>query len=102
MENRPRRRISSAVSRSGALLVLVLLFALVFHHLSTVFQDKSLVYHFLEVLKVMSFQGVRKFIVQTIEKTILLLFIGVHVVRSIAGELCEASGILTHSYRSLL
>jgi hypothetical protein len=54
-ENRPDRRRSNAVSRSVALLVLALLFALVFHHPFVVFQDKIRVYHSLEVLKVMSF-----------------------------------------------
>jgi hypothetical protein len=67
-----------------------------------IFQDKSLVYHSLKVLKFTSFQGVSKSVIQTIEKTILLLFIVVHVVRSIAGLLCEATDILTHSHSSLL
>jgi hypothetical protein len=58
----------STSSRSVALLILALLFALAFHHSSAAFQDKSLVYHSLKILKVMSFQGVSKYVVQTIEK----------------------------------
>jgi hypothetical protein len=102
IENRPDRRRSNAASRIVALLVLALLFALAFYHFFVVFQDKSLVYHSLKISKVTSFQGISKSIIQTIEKTILLLFIGVHVVRSVAGELCEASDVLTHIHRSLL
>jgi hypothetical protein len=94
-EKRPNRRRSNEAPRSVALLVLALLFALVFHHSSTVFQDPSFVYHSLKILKVTSFQGVSKSVIQTIKKTILLLFISVHVVTSIVGELCEASDILT-------
>jgi hypothetical protein len=95
MENRPTKRRSNAASRSVSLLVLALLLALVFHHPSAVFQDKCHVYHSLKILKVMSFQGVSKSVIQTIEKIILLRFISVHVVRSIAGELCDVSDILT-------
>jgi hypothetical protein len=63
MENQSDRRRSNTVSRTVALLVLALLFALAFHHSSMVFQEKSLVYHSLKILKVMSFQGLSKAIV---------------------------------------
>jgi hypothetical protein len=92
-ENRPSKRRSNAVSRSVSLLVLALLLALAVHHPSVVFQDKFRVFHSLKILKVMSFHGISKSIIQTIEKIILLLFIGVHIVRSIVGELCNVSDI---------
>jgi hypothetical protein len=52
--------------------------------------------------KVTCFQGIGTSIISTVEKTLLLLLIGVHVIGSVAGELHEMSDILTHCHRSLL
>jgi hypothetical protein len=52
------------------------------------------VYHGLKVLEDSSFQSISKFIIQTIEETLLLLLIDIHIIGSIAGKLRETSDIL--------
>jgi hypothetical protein len=63
---------------------------------------KSLVYHGLNILEVSGFQSIYKSIIQSIQETLLLLLVGVHIVGSIAGKQCETSDILAHSHGSLL
>jgi hypothetical protein len=41
-------------------------------------------------------------IIQSIEETLLLLLIGIHIIGSIARKLRETSDILSHHHRSLL
>jgi hypothetical protein len=50
----------------------------------------------------MCFQCIGKSIIQTVEETLLLLLIGVHVIWSVAGKLHETSDILIHHHGSLL
>jgi hypothetical protein len=52
--------------------------------------------------KVTCFQGIGTSIISTVEKTLLLLLIGVHIIGSVAGELHEMSDILARCHRSLL
>jgi hypothetical protein len=56
----------------------------------------------LEILKVSGFQSIGKSIIQSVEETLLLLLIGVHIIGSIAGKLCEMSDILAHCHGSFL
>jgi hypothetical protein len=41
-------------------------------------------------------------IIHSVEETLLLLLIGIHIIGSIARKLCEMSDRLTHSHGSLL
>jgi hypothetical protein len=66
------------------------------HHTSVVLQHKSLVHHTLKVLKVLSFQSISQSIIQTIQETLLVLLISVHLIGSIVGQLSEPSDILIH------
>jgi hypothetical protein len=50
----------------------------------------------------MCFQSIGKSIIQTIKETLLLLLVGVHVVGSVAGKLCQTSDVLAHCDGSLL
>jgi hypothetical protein len=63
---------------------------------------KSLVYHGLKILEVSGFKCIGKSILQSIEETLLLLLIGVHIIWSVARKLREMSDILTHRHGSLL
>jgi hypothetical protein len=80
----------------------MLLLALVCQYYSPILEHKSLRYHGLEILKVMCFQSVGKSIIQTIEETLSLLLIGIHIIGSIAGKLRETSDLLAHCHGSLL
>jgi hypothetical protein len=40
--------------------------------------------------------------IQSAEETLLLLHVGVHIIGSVAGKLCETSDILAHHHGSLL
>jgi hypothetical protein len=62
----------------------------------------SLVYHGLKVLKVSCFQSISMFIIQTIEETLLLLLVDIHIIGSVARKLREMSDILAHRHGSLL
>jgi hypothetical protein len=64
---------------------------LVLHYTSAVLQPKSIVYHPLEVLKVMS-----QSIIQTIQETFLLLLISVYLIGSIARQLGEHGDVVIH------
>jgi hypothetical protein len=69
----------------GALLTLVLL-----------------VYHGLKVLEVSAFQSISKSIIQTIEETLLLLLVGIHIIGSVVRMLHETIDILAHPLGALL
>jgi hypothetical protein len=86
----------------GALLGLTLLLALAWQYSSSVLEHKGLVYHGLEILKVTCFQSIGKSIIQSIEETLLLLLIDIHVIGSIAGKPHEMSDILAHRHGFLL
>jgi hypothetical protein len=75
---------------------------LALHHTYVVLQHKSLVYHHLEILKVLSFQSIGQSIIQTIEETFLLLLISVDLIGSIARQLGKHGDILIHRHGSLL
>jgi hypothetical protein len=102
MEGRSSRWRINAGPRVGALLGLTLLLALACQYFYLVLEHKSLVYHGLEILKVTCFQSIGKSIIQSIEETLLLLLVGVHIVGSVAGKLREMSDILAHHHGSLL
>jgi hypothetical protein len=74
---------SNALLGMVLLLVLALLLTLALHRALTILQNKSLVHHTLEVLKVPGFQSVGETIIQPIHKTFLLLLISVYLVGSI-------------------
>jgi hypothetical protein len=98
-----RRRIEVDVGLGvGALLRLMLLLALTCQYSSPVLEHKSLIYHGLKILEVTCFQSIGKSIIQSIEKTLLLLLIGIHIIGSVAGKLSKMSDILTHHHGSLL
>jgi hypothetical protein len=71
---------------------------LVLHHTSMVLQHKRLVHHSLEVLKVLGFQSIGQPINQAIQETLLLLFINIDFMRSIARQLSELGDVLVHRY----
>jgi hypothetical protein len=56
----------------------------------------------LKVLEVSGFQSIGKSIIKTIEETLLLLLISIHIIRSVAEKLREMSDILAHCHGSLL
>jgi hypothetical protein len=84
------------------MLGLTLLLVLACQYSSPVLENKSHVYHGLEILEVTCFQCIGKSIIQTIEETLLLLLIGIHIIVSVAGKLHEMSDILAHHHGSLL
>jgi hypothetical protein len=83
-------------------LGLTLLLALAWQYSSSVLKHKSLVYHGLKILEVSGFQSIGKSILQSIEETLLLLLVSIHVIWSIAGSLRETSDVLAHCHGSLL
>jgi hypothetical protein len=88
--------------RVAALLTLAFLLALACQYFSPILEHKGLIYHSLENLKVMCFESIGKSIIQTIEETLLLLLIGIHIVWIISGKMREMSDIITHYHGSLL
>jgi hypothetical protein len=98
-----RRRIDvDAGPGVGALLTLALLLAVAWQYSPPILKHKSLVYHGLKILKVSGFQSISMSIVQSVEETLLLLLIGVHITWSLAGKLFETSDTLTRHHGSLL
>jgi hypothetical protein len=67
-----------------------------------ILEHKSLVYHGLKILEVSGFQSIGKSIIQSVEETLLLFLIGVHITWSVVGKLCEMSDVLSHRHGSLL
>jgi hypothetical protein len=82
----------------GARLTLAFVFALAWHYSPPILEHKSLVYHGLKIHEVSSFLSISK----SIEETLLLLLVGVHIIGSIARKLHETSDILAHRHGSLL
>jgi hypothetical protein len=82
-EDRSSRRRTDVGPRVGVLLNITLLLALECQYSSPILEHKSLV-------------------IQTIEETLLLLLIGIHIVWSVAGKLYETSDILGHHHGSFL
>jgi hypothetical protein len=98
-----RQRIDVDVGpRVVALLGLTLLLVLAWQYSSLILEHKSLVYHGLEILELTGFQSIGKFIIQSIQESLFLLLIGIHVIGSVVGKLRETSDILTHRHGSLL
>jgi hypothetical protein len=87
-------RRSNTWSGATAQLMLTHLLTLALHHIFVVLQHKCLIHHSLEVLKVMGLQSIGQSIIQTIQKAILLLLIGVHFIGSIARQLSELDDTL--------
>jgi hypothetical protein len=81
--------------RVPALLTLVFLLVLPHQYSSSILEHKGLVYHSLEILKVTCFQRIGKSIIQFVKETLLLLFVVIHVIGSVAGKIREMSDILT-------
>jgi hypothetical protein len=50
----------------------------------------------------LGFQSISKSIIQSVEETLLLLLVGIHIIGSIAGKLRETSDILAHHHGTLL
>jgi hypothetical protein len=57
---------------------------LALHHTSVVLHHKGLVHHRLEILYVLGLQSIGESIIQAIQETLLLLFITINFMRSIA------------------
>jgi hypothetical protein len=102
VEGRSSRRRSDTRPRVAALLTLEFLLALAYQYSSSILEHKGLVYHGLKILKVTCFQIIGKSIIQSIEETLFLLLVGVHVIGSVMGKLHETSDILAHRHGSLL
>jgi hypothetical protein len=86
----------------GVLFGLTLLLVLAWQYSSSVLQHKSLVYHGLKILEVSGLQSLGKSILQSIEETLLVPLIGIHIIWSVAGKLREMGDVLTHRHESLL
>jgi hypothetical protein len=71
------------------------------HHTSIVLQHKILVHHPLEFLKIPGLQSIGQFIIQAIQKIVLLLLISAHFIWSIARQLSELDDVLVHSHGPL-
>jgi hypothetical protein len=102
VKGRSSGRRSNSRHRVAARLTLALLLAFARQYSPPILKHKGLVYHGLKILKVMCFQSIGKYIIQSIEKTLLLPLVNIHVIGCVAGKLHETSGILTHCYGSLL
>jgi hypothetical protein len=74
---------------------------LVFHHASVVLQQKSIIHHPLEVLKVSSLQSIGQSFIQAIQETFVLLLISVDLMRGIVRQLSELSDILVRRHGPL-
>jgi hypothetical protein len=79
------RRRSDTRPRVAALLTLAFLLVLACQYSSYVLEHKGLVYHGLEI-----------------KDTLPLLLVGIYIIGSIAGKLCETSDILAHHHGPLL
>jgi hypothetical protein len=101
-EGRSSRQRSHTNPRVATLLTLAFLLSLAHQYSSSILEHKGLVYHGLEIVEVTCFQSIGKFIIQFVEETLLFLFVGIHVVGSVAGKLHEMSDILAHRHVSLL
>jgi hypothetical protein len=77
--------------RVGVLSTLSFVLALARQYSSPIFEHKSLVYHGLEILEAPDFQSIGKSIAQSIEETLLLPLIGIHIIWSVEGKLREMS-----------
>jgi hypothetical protein len=75
---------------------------LALHHTSIVLQHKSLVHHSMDVFKVPSLQSVGQSIIQTIQESLMLPFISVDFMRSIARQLTKLGDILVDRHGPLL
>jgi hypothetical protein len=73
---------------------------LALHHTSTVLHHKSLVHYPLEILKISGLQSIDQYIIQAIQKTVLLLLISLHLIWNIARQLSELGDILVHRHGS--
>jgi hypothetical protein len=74
---------------------------LALYHTSTILQHKSHVQHPLEVLKVPSLQSLGQSIIQTIQETLLLLFISVDLMRGVMRQLSELGDVLVQRHGPL-
>jgi hypothetical protein len=85
----------------GVLFGLTLLLALALEYSYSILEHKSLAYHGPKILELLGFQSIGKSILQSIEETLLLLLVGIQIIWSVAGKLCEMGGVLTHQYGSV-
>jgi hypothetical protein len=102
MEGRFSKRRMNTRPRVATLLTLAFLLARAYQYSSSILEHKGFVYHGLEILEVTCFQSISKSIIQTIEETVLLLLLSIHIVWSVTGKLRQMSDILSHYYGSLL
>jgi hypothetical protein len=56
---------------------------LALHHTSVIPQYKRLVHHPLEVLKILGLQSILQSVIQTVQETLLVLFISVDFMRGV-------------------
>jgi hypothetical protein len=102
VEGQCSRRRSDTKTRVAALLTLAFLLTLALQYSSPILEHEALVYHGLKNFEVTCFQSIDKSIIQSVKETILLLFVGIHIIGSVAGKLHETSDILAHRHGSLL
>jgi hypothetical protein len=55
------------------------------HDSSSIYMDWSLVHHVLKIDKITGLESISETIVQSIEKSVLLLLICIHIIQSITG-----------------
>jgi hypothetical protein len=101
MEHGSGKRRSNMGPRATARLMLMHQLTLALHHSSVIFQDKGLVHHPLEVLKVSSLQNIGQPIIQSIQEALMFLLISVNFMRGVARQLSEHGDVLVHRHGPL-
>jgi hypothetical protein len=89
---------SNTGPRATARLMLTHQLTLALHHSSTILQHKGLIYHPLEVLKVLSLQSTDQSIIQAIQETLMFLLISVDFMRGVMRQLSELGDVLIHRH----
>jgi hypothetical protein len=74
---------------------------LALHHSFVILQDKGLVHHPLEVLKVSSLHSIGQPIIQGIQETLLFLLISVDFMRGVVRQLSKLGDVLVHGHGPL-
>jgi hypothetical protein len=101
-EGRSSKQRSNTKPRVATLLTLAFLLALAHQYSSSILKHEGLVYHSLKILEVTFFQSIGKSIFQSIVESLMLLFVCIHIIGSVAEKLRETSEILAHRHGSLL
>jgi hypothetical protein len=98
MEHRSSCGRSNMGPGATARLMLMHQLALALHLSSTILQHKGLIYHPLEVLKVLSVQSIDQSIIQAIQETLMFLLISVDFMQGVMRQLSELGDVLIHRH----